>query len=312
MEYHGVAIGGKIYSLRVAKGMTQEELSAVLCISPAAVSKWERNLANPNIEMLWALADFFDCSIDELVGRREERLRQVGAYDDEMLRLAEVADELLVCCEISRQEGLLALEEEMKRYTGSSRFLPFAVRFFMQMFAKRTEFELTFELLRNYAETLPESERAEGRMIADVLRRITAGENPAVLEELIASHIGIGYWEKLEAKNRDLRHGQSREEIIGKYRDKKPYSDKTTLLEELEVLEDFEIRAILRNLDNVTLKAALYGASGKITAGFLANLSDRLLWLVSEDIDSFTGTEEEIVAAQRKVLEIGHLVCGGR
>ena len=69
MEYNRITIGGKLYSLRVAKRMTQEQLAAVLCVSPAAVSKWERNLANPSIEMLWALADYFECTMDELVGR---------------------------------------------------------------------------------------------------------------------------------------------------------------------------------------------------------------------------------------------------
>ena len=58
IKYHGVAIGGKIYSLRMAKRMSQEQLAAILNVSPAAVSKWERNLSNPSIEMLWVLADF--------------------------------------------------------------------------------------------------------------------------------------------------------------------------------------------------------------------------------------------------------------
>ena len=71
MEWRKIMIGGKIYSLRVAKGMTQEQLATVLCVSPATVSKWERNIANPNIEMLWVLADYFECSIDELVGREK-------------------------------------------------------------------------------------------------------------------------------------------------------------------------------------------------------------------------------------------------
>lgn len=39
MGQNRIAIGGKIYSLRVAKGMTQEQLAAILCVSPAAVSK---------------------------------------------------------------------------------------------------------------------------------------------------------------------------------------------------------------------------------------------------------------------------------
>ena len=66
-EYHGIAMGGKLYSLRTAKRMTQEQLALALNISPAAISKWERNLSVPGVEMLWALADFFDCSIDEMV-----------------------------------------------------------------------------------------------------------------------------------------------------------------------------------------------------------------------------------------------------
>ena len=90
MEHHGIAIGGKIYSLRVAKGMTQEQLAAMLCVSPAAVSKWERNLANPSIETLWEMADCFECSIDELVGREEKRLAKVGIYDSEKMKIGMV------------------------------------------------------------------------------------------------------------------------------------------------------------------------------------------------------------------------------
>ena len=35
------------------------------------------------------------------------------------------------------------------------------------------------------------------------------------------------------------------------------------------------------------------------------NLSDRLLYFVSEDIDNWSGTEEDILKAQRRVLAIG-------
>ncbi len=44
VKYHRVAMGGKIYSLRMAKRMSQEQLAAVIRISPAAISKWERNV----------------------------------------------------------------------------------------------------------------------------------------------------------------------------------------------------------------------------------------------------------------------------
>lgn len=305
MEYNRVAMGGKIYSLRVAKGMTQEQLAAILCVSPAAVSKWERNLANPSIEILWALADYFECSMDELVGREEKRLTKVGMYDCEKLRLAEVAEELLLCSEISRKEGLLALDDRMKAYEGESKFLPFAIHFFLQSFMKKMDFELTFQLLENYVETLAVEERREGYMIANILKRIASGENTEILREIVASYVGIGYWEKLESANRREQGKRNREEIIAKYLDKKQYSEKTGLLERFALVGDFEIQVILRNLDNETLTAALCGATGKIVTGFLKNLSDRLLYFISEDIDNWSGTEEEILKAQRQLLVVG-------
>ena len=305
MEHHSVAIGGKIYSLRAAKGMTQEQLAAILCVSPAAVSKWERNLANPSIEMLWELADYFECSIDELVGREEKHLAKVGIYNSEKLRLVEVAEELLICSEISRQEGLLALDDRRKVYEGESKFLPFAIHFFLQSFLKQMDNELIFQLLKNYATTLAVEEQREGHMIVHGLELMAFGAHPELLREIIASYVGVGYWEKLEEGRRGAQGKRTRNEIIGKYKDKKMFSKKTDLLERFASLEDFELQVILRNLDNETLMAALSGASGKIVGRFLLNLSDRLLYFVSEDIDRWRGTEEDILKAQRRVLAVG-------
>lgn len=142
-------------------------------------------------------------------------------------------------------------------------------------------------------------------MITDVLKRMASGENPELIQEVIASYIGMGYWEKLEEKNREMRGKASREEIVGKYRGKQMYSEKTDLLERFKDVGDFEIQVILRNLDKETLVAALSGASGLIVTGFLANLSDRLLYFISEDLDSWKGTERDIVQAQRRLLAIG-------
>lgn len=305
MKYQRVNIGGKIYSLRVAKGMTQEQLALLLSVSPAAVSKWERNLANPSIEILWELADYFECSIDELIGREEKHLVKVGMYDSEKMQLAEVAEELLRCSEISRQEGLLAMDEYMKHYEGHSKFLCFAIHFFMQSFLKRMDNELIFQLLENYVETLSAEEQREGHMITHILKRIVSGENPEMLREVVASYVGVGYWERLEDTKRREQGKINREEMLGRYANKKLFSEKTDLLEKFELLGDFEIQVILKNLDNETLTAALSGVSGKIVIKFLKNLSDRVLYFMSEDIDNWNGTEEDILKAQRRILAIG-------
>lgn len=311
MEYHGVAMGGKIYSLRAAKGMTQEQLAVELCISPAAVSKWERNLANPNIEMLWALADFFDCTIDELVGRGERKLERVGEYDRERLRLAETAAELVTLSNVSRQKGLLALEEEVARYEGGSSFLPFAVRYLMKSLLRQLEPERVVRLLENYVTTLPEQEQAEGRMIVEVLGMIVSGERPELIQETTASHVGMGYFEKIEGMEGAMPRKRKRGELMERYREKKLFSERTALLEEFVQLGDFEIQVVLRNLDNATLTAALRGASGSVVIRFLANLSDRVLIFVCEDIERWEGTEKEIVDAQKRVLELSRKVMPG-
>lgn len=306
ITYHGISIGGKLYSLRMAKRMSQEQLAAHLGISPAAVSKWERDLSKPSIEMLWTLADLFACSIDELVGRTQIQVEKVGIYDEEKLRLAVIGEDLLQCSEISRAQGLLALESCIPAFKGGSRFLVFAIPYALDLFMKQLGPDEIFSFLENYVATLSEEEHAEGEMIVAALRKIFSGESTEIVRELIASFIGMEYREKNAKKIREvLQH--SREDILEQYQGKTCFSAKTDLLEDFADLGDFEIRLILRNTDNVTLAAALAGASGRVVKTFLSNLSERMLYFIHEDMLQWNGTEEDILDAQRKVLELGHL-----
>lgn len=298
MEYHRIFMGKRISLLRRAKGLTQEQLAEALCVSPAAVSKWERDIAVPGVELLWMLADHFDCSIDELVGRRQEQMGQMGIYDEEKVRLIAIADDLLRCSEVSRKKGLLALEEETDNLQGDSAFLPFAIRYILQAFERHTEVGRIMELLRNYAETLP-AEQAEGAMVTAALEAIVSGEPLDRVKEIVASYIGMDYWEKMAV---DRGRQRTREDILARY--KEPYAGDTGLLEPLAGLGDFEIQTILRNLEIREFTAAMRGVSGAVAMRFLSNLSDRMLAFIGEDIDNWQGTEEEILAAQRKVLEI--------
>lgn len=61
--------GKTIQELRKQKNITQEELAAELGVTAAAVSKWENNYTLPDILMLCALADYFQVTTDELLGR---------------------------------------------------------------------------------------------------------------------------------------------------------------------------------------------------------------------------------------------------
>lgn len=59
-------IGKHIKTLRLAKGVTQEELAEYLGVSFQAVSKWETEASTPDIALLPNIAVFFGITIDEL------------------------------------------------------------------------------------------------------------------------------------------------------------------------------------------------------------------------------------------------------
>ena len=62
MEFHE-----KLQELRKNRGMTQEELAAVLYVSRTAVSKWESGRGYPSIDSLNETSKFFSVSIDDLL-----------------------------------------------------------------------------------------------------------------------------------------------------------------------------------------------------------------------------------------------------
>ena len=61
-------IGNQILFLRKNMGITQEQLAQKLGITNQAVSKWEAGQCLPDIQLLPEIADFFNVSIDELMG----------------------------------------------------------------------------------------------------------------------------------------------------------------------------------------------------------------------------------------------------
>ena len=62
------ALSEHIRSLRKARGLTQEQLAEALGVTTGAVYKWESRLSLPELPMLVQLADFFDTSVDALIG----------------------------------------------------------------------------------------------------------------------------------------------------------------------------------------------------------------------------------------------------
>ncbi len=59
-------IGKKLYDLRKQSGFTQDYVAEKLGVSAQAVSKWENDIACPDIMTLPNIAELYDITIDEL------------------------------------------------------------------------------------------------------------------------------------------------------------------------------------------------------------------------------------------------------
>lgn len=310
-----VSIGDMIYALRKSRGLTQEQLSVQMNVSAVAVSKWENDISMPDISVLCNLADYFEVTVDELLGRKTKQLEEVGTYQQEELYSYTIAEDLLTLCEVSRREGLLALEAWTEKLKSGEPFLRFACKFALDLC--QTPFgtpEQIHFLLLHYAasERLANKEtikkRPDYEMIAEVIPEIFSGQNPEFLKELMASYLGRNLRDKLLQQEVLKTKDKKGKEILQQIKEKKPYCEDTDLFLELEKEEDFIIQLLLRQLDNEEVTNILVASNGVVGGRIFENLSQRLAYFIYEDMKRWEGTKEDLLKSGEHVLKIYHAI----
>lgn len=80
--FETVKVGRRIAQFRKKKNMTQFELADALGISFQAVSNWERGNSMPDISRLSELAELFDVSIDDILGKKNQVIIDAACGED--------------------------------------------------------------------------------------------------------------------------------------------------------------------------------------------------------------------------------------
>ena len=75
--------------LRCEKGISQQNLGETLLVSQQSINKYENHDVEPDIEMLIKIADYFNVSLDYLVGRTDikemiDKMRMSDLSDEEV------------------------------------------------------------------------------------------------------------------------------------------------------------------------------------------------------------------------------------
>ena len=119
--------GQRLSRLRKQSGFTQEELAEKFGISGQAVSKWENDASMPDISILPDLSDVLRVSLNELLGKEENRARLVPAEErkdtnDLILKVRAVladGDKVTVNLPVSLVKAGMMMNMKMPQISGS-------------------------------------------------------------------------------------------------------------------------------------------------------------------------------------------------
>lgn len=100
-----IKLAENIRSFRKQRSMTQEQLAEVLGVTVGAVYKWEARLSSPELSLIMEMADFFDTSVDVLLG-----------YEMKDNRLQTTVERLKRYRRDKNRAGLSEAEKALKKY----------------------------------------------------------------------------------------------------------------------------------------------------------------------------------------------------
>ena len=103
-----ISLSENIKKYRKQNRLTQEQLAEVMGVSTGAVHKWEAAMSVPELDMILKLADFFEISVDVLVG-----------YKVKDNTLNSIVDRIAALAKVKDPEALTEMEKALKKYPNS-------------------------------------------------------------------------------------------------------------------------------------------------------------------------------------------------
>lgn len=331
-------IGSKLKEARMRTDFTQEQVSEAIGVSRQTISNWENEKSYPDIISVIKLSDLYDVSLDYLLkGKEITPMLSYMDYLEESTNTVKSKQKLMkmllvgiyvvlwAACLVwfwlgQGTDGGFAMAYSLVVFYlilpvvtfvlslligkdagwGFSKWImPF---FFGAMFS--LEYFGTFAMANNLAfgnRNLPGLEDAIPGFVISILG-LGIG---LIIKKRRQKKYGL----KEDAKFSDEKvkefDAENNSEIIKKYISRK---GTVNILEPLANVEDKKIQLILKEINNTTLMYALAGASGKVCAKFMKNLSGRMLRFLDEQLETEKFAEESIKEAQIQILQVASVI----
>lgn len=98
----------KLFELRKSKNLLQREVAFACGLTTAAYGSYEKGDREPTLETLGKLADFFEVSVDELLGRTPQLFDDARVDRPEIMELYELMTPHQQAILINYARGMLA------------------------------------------------------------------------------------------------------------------------------------------------------------------------------------------------------------
>ena len=110
-------LGQIIRELRQRDGKTQDALASDLGVTSQAVSRWEKGICYPDMEMIPSIAHYFGVSIDELFGYDNDRSAKIDALAEQINQMIQRNNGIDVCMD----ECIALAREALVEFPGNEK-----------------------------------------------------------------------------------------------------------------------------------------------------------------------------------------------
>lgn len=115
-------LGDNLKKLRLSKDLTQKQVADLLKINRVTYTQYEINRREPDNATLIRLADFFEVTVDDLLGRKDKQLTpKNGIITLHDIQRSNITNDEIEIIQLTRKEGLSVediqhLAEVIKRH----------------------------------------------------------------------------------------------------------------------------------------------------------------------------------------------------
>ena len=292
-----LSLAENIRAFRKERQLTQEQFAEAMGVSVGSVYKWETGQTVPELNMLVEIADFFDSSMDVLLGYRVK--------DN---RIAAIEERLREYCRVRDPEALAEAEKALKKYPNSFEIVHGCARVYA-FFGVGS---------RDHAET-----RRALELFEQAKRLISQNRNPEISEQTVSGEIAsawmlLGEYEKSIELLKENNAGGIYSDTIGmvlalglnRYGEAEPFLAEALLLNTIGLVDSVLGYALVLSARGEyaaarRMLAGLTAYLAPLKEGEKADFADRILAsmnTVTAHVYTLEGKREEAAECLRSVL----------